>query len=117
MTYMLPGEVRCRECGLIGFPGAAERWAAPGEQADDYLHGRAIAWDDCCDACGSRDISSKPACVHCGLRDATDEDYCHTCAVAIETTDVLCASRAGIERIDDLHQTIRDITLAQAVSR
>lgn len=107
MTYMLPGEVRCRECGYIGYPGVYEEWAQPGEPADDYLHGAPIVWRDCCDACGSRDISSKPACVRCEHNDATDEDYCHTCAIAIDTDDLLVESRAGLDRISDLHWTIQ----------
>lgn len=110
MTYMLPGEVRCRDCGHVGPAGVLETFRRPDKcaLADEYLHGRPVYWLDCCERCLSVDITTSSLCVHCGLRDATDEDYCHTCAVAVETTDVLCASRAGIERISDLHATIRE---------
>lgn len=108
---MLPDDVRCRSCGHIGPAGYAHRTRyelrsslfAYLHERGDYIH--AV---HCCERCQSDDITDRPACVHCGLRDATDEDYCHTCAVAIETTDVLCASRAGIERISDLDQTVRE---------
>lgn len=108
MTYMLPGEVRCRECGHIGPAGVLETFRRPDKcaLADEYLHGRPVYWLDCCERCLSENITTKPACVRCNVNDTSEDDYCHTCAIAIDTDDLLVESRAGLDRISDLHWTV-----------
>lgn len=108
--------VRCDACGLVEFPAGRRTW-------DDacgcphYCHDGDI--DPVCVECESEFVTPIPglgSCQHCFSAAAMpDDDWCYTCAVAQELDD--CRVMARTERAvgDDWMQTVREITLAQAV--
>lgn len=62
-----------------------------------------------------RDIATGPACDHCGHAYAmAGDDWCYSCAVAQELDDCRVLGRTA-RGLTDWQQTVREITLAQAV--